>query len=159
MAEKVQAKDGECTCIIHQQSFKDGSDDHLVSPSDFKSWKTLLAAAELRQHVPLLTAAKHVASDEIPPVKYHQYCRTIFTMKRDLDKLRNNQNVEETEAETNTRSSQRQQPTNSRVYKEQCIFCESSKYVKGTKTRERLTKATELRVDEKLRRQAVLKCN
>ena len=45
----------------------------------------------------------------------------------------------------------------SRVYGEECIFCGKEKYVRGTNSREKLVKATQLRVDQTLREKAINK--
>ena len=71
------------TCIIHVESVDPGS--NLVSPRDLDSWNTLIRAARLRQHTPLLdiAAALSDSEGEVPIVFYHRKCRQIFTMKRD----------------------------------------------------------------------------
>ena len=67
-------------CIIH---CSDEKTDKLVSPQDLDSWNSLLRAAEIRQHTPLLDAAKDLSEGEIPPVRYHRKCCSIFTLKKD----------------------------------------------------------------------------
>ena len=71
------------TCIIHC------SDDEslLISPKDLDSWKSLLKAATIRNHRPLLDLAENVKEGEIPHVSYHRKCRSLFTMKRDLESI------------------------------------------------------------------------
>ena len=49
--------------------------------------------------------------------------------------------------------------SSSRVYGEECIFCGKEKYVRGTNSREKLVKATQLRVDQTLREKAISKCD
>ncbi|KAI4805883.1 hypothetical protein KUCAC02_010478 [Chaenocephalus aceratus] len=141
-------------CLIHCTS--QDEDSTLVSSKYIGSWKTLLRAAEIRQHAPILDIAKDLPDDVIPPVTYHRKCRSIFTMKKDLDaiitKKENNPTSEV------SRKSARQTPHQSRVYKEECIFCEkTNKYLKGLKTREPLTQCTELRADDTIRTAATRK--
>ena len=75
-------------CIIHQQNYKCDQNDSLISPATFKSWETLLEAAIIRNHAPVLDAAKTVSDREIPKVKYHRHCRSVFTMKHILNSLK-----------------------------------------------------------------------
>ena len=49
--------------------------------------------------------------------------------------------------------------SSSRVYGKECIFCGKKKYVRGTNSREKLVKATQLRVDQTLREKAISKCD
>ncbi|KAK5890358.1 hypothetical protein CesoFtcFv8_013883 [Champsocephalus esox] len=71
-------------CLIHCTS--QDEDSTLVSPKDIGSWKTLLRAAYIRQHAPILDIAKNLP-DDVTPVTYHRKCRSIFTMKKDLDAI------------------------------------------------------------------------
>ena len=68
-------------CIIHC------TDDNteLISLKDVASWNTLYDAAALRQYASLLPLQYE---GEIPNIRYHRKCRQIFTMKRELDKMR-----------------------------------------------------------------------
>ena len=71
------------TCIIHC------SDDEslLISLKDLDSWKTLLTAAAIRNHRPLLDLAEHAKEGEIPSVSYHRKYRSLLTMKRKFEKI------------------------------------------------------------------------
>ena len=118
-----QTKRPRCErCIIHC------SDDEslLISPKDLDSWKSLLRAASIRNHVPLHDLAENAKDGEIRPVTYHRKCRSLFTMKRELEKV-SQTTVEET-PEFNVGSEEqrprRQEPSTSRTYPELCIFCE-----------------------------------
>ena len=112
------------TCIIHC------SDDEslLISPKDLDSWKSLLKAATIRNHVPLHDLAENAKDGEIPPVTYHRKCRSLFTMKRELEKV-SQTTVEET-PEFNVSSEEqrprRQEPSTSRTQPEIWIFCEKT---------------------------------
>ena len=57
----------------------------MVSSQNFNSWKTLLRAAEIRKHAPILDVAKDLPDGEIPAVQYHRKCHSVFTMKKLLD--------------------------------------------------------------------------
>ena len=72
----------EMYCLIHC-SDDDGS---LVSPNSVESWRTLRRAEELRHHEDVLGIQVN-SPDEIPEVYYHRKYRSIFTMKRDLEKI------------------------------------------------------------------------
>ena len=71
------------TCIIHC------SDDEslLISSKDLGFWKSLLKAASIRNHRPLLDLAENAKEGEIPHVSYHRKFRSLFTMKKDLESL------------------------------------------------------------------------
>lgn len=147
-------------CIIH---CCDGdSDSNLVSPQNLDSWKTLLRAAEIRKHLPLLNLAKDLREGEIPTVHYHRRCRSIFTLKKSLDSItqKDSEKIASASeaAEGNSRRPSRAAPSKSVVYDEKCIFCEkSSKYVKGQNTREPLIQCSELRADDQIIKAAVTK--
>ena len=71
-------------CIIHMTASKE-DDEHLVSPQSYDSWFTLLEAAKVRNHAPILDIAKQLEDKEVPKIFYHRKCRSLFTMKRDLE--------------------------------------------------------------------------
>lgn len=87
-------------------------------------------------------------------VFYHRKCRSMFTLKRELNRIvaKTKQNetaslVEESSRER--RASIRSNPSTSRVYEKECIFCgKKDNYKKGIK--EGLTQARELIQLEKL---------
>ena len=54
---------------------------------DLESWKTLINAATIRNHEPILEIVKTLEEGELPKVTYHRQCRSVFTPKRNLDKL------------------------------------------------------------------------
>ena len=107
-------------CLIHCSD----DDGALVCPNSVESWKTLRRAAEIRRHEEILAIADN-SPDEIPEVCYHRKCRSIFTMKKDLDRIHAN---EKTESRKDTESvegaSIRGTPSTSRVYEKVCIFCD-----------------------------------
>lgn len=141
-------------CLIHCSS----EDRHtkLVSPKDSDSWKSLLRAAEIRDHAPILEIARDLPDGVVPAVTYHRQCRSIFTMKKALDAIIANK--EPKEQSTSERKSTREAPSQSRLYEAKCIFCDKpNKYLRGQKTRELLTQCVELRADEKIRKAAVAK--
>ena len=106
-------------CLIHCSD----DDGALVCPNSVESWKPLRRAAEIRRHEEILGIAVN-SPDEIPEVYYHRKCRSIFTMKKDLDRIHAN---EKTESRKDTESvegaSIRGTPSTSRVYEKVCIFC------------------------------------
>lgn len=145
-------------CIIH--CTKDT--DRLISPQTIESWKTLLRAAQIRHHDPVLDVAKDTPEGEVPVIHYHRKCRIIFTMKKTLDAI-----LAKEQATTSGSSSAsgdinpprqcRTTAGTSRTYSAQCIFCQTDKYVKGQKTREVLVQCRELRADAKIRNAATKK--
>ncbi|KAG0712349.1 hypothetical protein GWK47_018680 [Chionoecetes opilio] len=81
MMQPSARKRARIDCIIH---CSDDDSDALVSPQDLDSWNTLLRAAEIRQHDPVLEAAKGLEEGGIPHIHYHQghyhkSCYKLFT--------------------------------------------------------------------------------
>lgn len=121
------------------------------------SWNTLLRAAKIRGYSSILDLAKDLPGGSIPSVLYHRKCRSIFTMKKLLDSILAKESSAERSLTEDLRKSTRQGPPASRVYEAKCIFCDKcSKYLKGQKTKESLTKCKE-RADDTIRRAAVRK--
>ena len=143
-------------CIIHKESIT--TDGKLTSPIDLTSWKTLLKAAQIRNYQPLLDIAQNLEEDEVPEVLYHRQCRSLFTLKRDIDKIlqTEKESIESNEPPLKRRSI-RGESSASRVYEKDCIFCDEDKYIKGTRTREKLRKCLELRCDDSVRLAALRK--
>ena len=149
---------GERRCIIHCSN--DNSRE-LTSPQNTESWATLLRAAEIRDHKPLLDVSKTLKDGEIPNVLYHRKCRSIFTLKRDLDKISKECKKTEDDASdsdaVDRRFSIRGAPSTSTTYERVCIFCrKNSKYPRGSRSREVLIQCSELRADETVRRIAIV---
>ena len=59
----------------------------MVSLTTFELWKTLLDAVKKRKHQKLLEVASKLEKSEVPKLSYHKTCRSMFTLKRDLEKL------------------------------------------------------------------------
>ena len=141
-------------CLIH--CTKDSGD--LSSVQDLQSWQTLVRAAEIRQYAPILDLAKTVVGEELPTITYHPKCRSIFTMKRDLDNICK-ERIQCNEPElSERRSSIREPTTKSTTYKRVCIFCDKvGKYAKGKDVREKLIQCIDLRAEENIRKTALAK--
>lgn len=140
-------------CIIHCT----GDDGELIYPKNLESWKTLLKAAQIRKHEPILNLSEQTSDEEIPDICYHRKCRSIFTMKRELDKICKNSIEEPCTISADRRSSQRGPPARGTTYEKRCIFCnKESKYAKGN-MRENLIQCSDLRSDETIRRIATEK--
>lgn len=98
--------------------------------------------------------AKDVPEGQIPAVYYHRNCRSIFTMKKDLDRiLEKERPIPSSSAEEKeSKRTARRASSTSRTYPAECIFCQkTSKYLKGQKTREALIQCGQLRADAKIR--------
>ena len=140
-------------CLIH--CTKDSGD--LSSVQDLQSWQTLVRAAEIRQYAPILDLAKTVVGEELPTITYHRKCRSIFTMKRDLDNICNRERIQCNEPElSERRSSIREPPTKSTTHKRVCIFYDKvSKYAKGKDVPEKPIQCIDLRADKNIRKTAL----
>ena len=135
----------------------------LSSPNDNDSWQTLYAAATLRDFESILQLAGESLT-ELPNVLiyYHRRCRSDFTHKKSLTKFQQCASSVGNVSSTPLRQSSRDEPSSKqrRVYERKCIFClRVSKYTKGTRTRESLIPATELRADTKVREVAIARNN
>ena len=89
-------------------------------------WKTLFNAATIRNHEPIVEIAKTLGEGELPKVTYHRQCRSIFTLKGNLNKLSLLDAKERANCNsTNSRRSSIRQPkaNPSRIYQRVCIFC------------------------------------
>ena len=116
--------------------------------------KTLLNAATIRNHEPILEIVK--TREEGAKATYHRQCRSIFTPKRNLDKLSQLDAKERANCNStgSRRSSIRQPKANpSRIYQRVCIFCEKDKYTRNSRTREE--QCVDIRADETMRKAAV----
>ena len=145
-------------CVIHNtERSKNDPGENLIRPQSYDSWLTLLEAAKVRRHDALLKIAGECQEGEVPEIFYHRECRSAFTLKRDLESLKRSGDLEEDDDEEVSLPTPRKRSntTPSRVYDQECIFCEKVKYV--NRVRERLVKATQLRVDHTLRQIAVTK--
>ena len=136
-------------CLIHCTE----TSGDLSSLQDSQSWTTLLRAAEIRQYTSVLDIANTVTGEEPPQIKYHRKCRSIFTMKGDLDKICKDANKFNESFITERRLSVRKTPTKITVYERSCIFCDKvSKYAKGQHVQKKLVQCMDLRADESIRR-------
>ena len=148
-------------CIIHYSVCKE-DDEHLISPQNYDSWISLLEAAKIRNNATILDIAANLEGNEIPKITYHRKCRSLFTMKRDLETIKRKSNAvsfqEENESSisSSTKKVRRSSLDSSfRLYDPICIFCNRVKYLKNTRTREKLTQAVQLRADDRLRECAI----
>ena len=84
-------------------------------------------------------------------------------MKRDLEKIiaaerERNKHEEPREGMGERRASIRGNPSASRIYEKECIFCgKKDKYKRGSKSRENLTQARQFRTDVTVRNAAEIK--
>ena len=145
-------------CIIHYKAKSNEDDGHLVSPQSIDSWLTLLEAAKVRGHTSILEVNELLDENEVPKIFYHRRCRSLFTMKRDLEALKRKADESSTSStDCLPKRSFKRSSSEARVYNQICIFCDKDKFQKGSKTREKLTKAVQLRADQTLRKFAVEK--
>ena len=155
----LKMEDGKEVCVICASSSCE-KDDHLATVKTLESWQTLYEAVRVRSHAPIMELAKHLEGNKIPKILYHRKCRSIFTMKRDLETLKRKANdslSEDAGASSSSKRLCKRSPSESRVYNAVCIFCNKVKFLKGSKSRETLTQAIQLRADQTLRECATLK--
>ena len=100
--------------------------------------------------------AKTVDENHIPSIAYHRKCRSLFTMKRDLESIKRKREESVDEESNPTKRRCRKPSSEGRVYDPVCIFCSKVKFMKSPKTREKLIQAVQLRADATLRHCAIL---
>lgn len=148
-------------CIIQYKTVSNEGDDYLVSPQSYESWLTLLEAAKVRHHSPILEIAKLLEGNEVPKIFYYRKCRSLFTMKIDLEtlKLKADESLTDEVGSTDCTSKKpcRRSSSEARVYDPICIFCSKDKFQKRSKSREMLTQGVQLREDQTLRKCAIQK--
>lgn len=149
-------------CILRDSSTCDKDPSvGLRKVRDLESWQVLLEAARICNYQPVLTLAENLSATAVPSVYYHAACRSAFTQKKTLQKLKSESPLKSGSHDNAgpprkmVRSSLSQ---TTRVYSQTCIFCKrKDKYKKDSRTREPLVQCTELRCDEKIRDVATLK--
>ena len=144
-------------CIIQ---FEQVTEEHLVELKDRASWETLLNAAKIRKFKVVIEIDKNLGESDIPAAKYHRKCRSLFTLKRDLQKLNSENDKIFLSTTSNIRSSNRNSTSSQRRECEKlpfnCMFCQQTKRVKGTETKEKLNLCVELRADKLIKEASLL---
>ena len=127
-------------------------------------WKTLLQEAERSNFQPILDISSTVTGGEYPPIKYHKTCRSMFTLKRDLISCGQEVGERTSLAQTNPRSSLRIANQGEGYERRDCgkllpncIFCNKTKLVQKTDTKEKLLSCVELRADDSIRKASLFK--
>jgi len=141
-------------CIICGQEETTSS---LVQPKDVNSWQTLCNAAEMRMFDPILKLKKDNPGT-VPKAFYHCECRSTFTHKKALSRLKKVVGDDVQNDGESRKTLRHSTPETSRVYDRKCIFCDrDNKCLKHSATRESLGQAVDLRADMKLRKVATEK--
>lgn len=138
-------------CIIHSKTVSNKDGDHLISHQSYDSCLTLLEAARVRGHAPILEISKRLEDNEVPSVLYHRKCRGLFTMKRDLETLKRKADeflADQVDSTSTLKRSCRRSSSEARVYNPICIFCNKDKFQKGSKSREKLTQAVQITANQ-----------
>ena len=124
------------TCIIHMSSAQNDPQIRTMVKNS-QSWDPLLDAAKIRNFIPILDLAAGCQPGEIPDVKYHKNCRSMFVMKKNLERIQNQQSVSgETQSDEElVRKSARKSDKNAgRLFDDNCIFCDKKvRYIKANK--------------------------
>ena len=129
----------------------------LVTLRDRDSWDTLLNAANVRKFKPIQDLAIGLGDREVPQVQYHQKCRSFFTMSKLLETILSKEQSSLNEATPTLERDRRSSIETSRVYVHICLFCSTTKYLKGSRTRAPLIRCQQLRADNTLRAAATRK--
>ena len=140
-------------CIIHCCDAK----EKLTSLQSLESWKVLVDAARIQNHHAVLHLAETVGKDEYPNTRYHRRCRSIFTHKKSLDQIEHRKAVaesSETEVTHVRRSVRDSVDGRCNILPRKCIFCHSEKFLKNSRTREKLSNCMQIRADITVRKVA-----
>ena len=79
-------------CMIHCTN----STNTLLTLESMESWKTFLHAAHICSHQRILEVSKEHDGKGVPFVQYHRNCRSVFTMKKDLEKIQKSESERST---------------------------------------------------------------
>ena len=141
-------------CCSHYETVKEIK---LLKLSNEDSWSTLLDAAVLRNDRTLVQIAQNLPEGQIPDLYYHKGWRPRFTLKRHLDRLRN----QTAEPEISTPRPSWVPNLSSSILPKKCIFCNIiNKFVDGERQQlyscrlfladESIRKCTSLKGDKKI---------
>ena len=72
------------TCVLHYDSVE--NNEKLLCLSSRSAWLTILEAAKVRKYESVAALEENIGENEYPSIKFHKSCRSMFTMKRDLNK-------------------------------------------------------------------------
>ena len=105
----------------------------------FDSWQTILSAARIQNYPRVLQLSEQVPSGGFPCMKFHKQCRSMFTMKRDLNKIQQERDSLSSQQESSPSDCRKSTRNSSEckcktVLPKQCIFCNKVKYLKNTRT-------------------------
>ena len=146
-----KARTEEVTCII---CMKKSPASEITKPKDTASVETLLEAAKIQNCNRITDLDPNDYDDNL---LYHRNCRATFTLKKTLEKIKG---ITEGTKPLERKSAREPSTPSSTVLQEVCIFCDKkNKYVKGTKSREVLHQARELRSDKTVRQAALNQMN
>ena len=70
-------------CIIHCTK----STEKLTQLPSIESWLSLLDAARICQHQPILDIAVRMKEGDVPHLQYHRKCRNLYAKKGKLDRI------------------------------------------------------------------------
>ena len=138
-------------CCVHYET-ETVKETKVLKLSNEDAWSTLLDTAVLRNERRLVQISQNLPEGQIPDLYYNKGCRARFTLKRDLDKLRN----ETAEPEISTPPPSRVPNLSSPILPKKCIFCNIvDKFVDGE--RQQLYSCRTFLVDETIRKCVSLK--
>ena len=128
-------------CIIHCSN----SVENLSKLDSLSSWKTLVNAARIRNFEPIMRILEEVEPDAIPGMWYHWKYRSIFTMKKTLEHVKNEKESCSSEC-TSSQSEPLRRSVRSAsselLLPKNCLICSKPKYTRNTRTREKLILCT-----------------
>ena len=143
-------------CIIHCSN----SVKNLSKLDSLPSWKTLVKAARIMNFVPVLRILEEVEPDIVPDIWYHRKCRFIFTMKKTLERIKNEKesgSFECTSSQSEPVRRSVRNPFSELLLPKKCLICSKPKYIRNTRTHEKLVLCTDLRADRTLKMAALKK--
>ena len=113
-------------------------------------------AARIRQQSKILNLFGSEQENGYPVVKYHKSCSAMFTLKRNLNQL----TKDPLEPKGKRCSFREKGGSTSKVdtyfLTAKCIFCRKEKYVKNSRTKEKLNSCSQFRANDKVRKASIL---
>ena len=76
--------------MLHYTSV--GEEEKLLSLSSSCGWETILNAARIRKSEKVIALAGCINETEYPKIRFYKTCCSMFTLKRDLEKLQKENN-------------------------------------------------------------------
>ena len=117
-------------------------------------------AARIRNFEPILRILEEVQPNTVRDIWYHRKCWSIFTMRKTLEHIKNEKESGSSECTSSQSEPVRRSvrsPSSELLLPKKCLICSKPKYIRNTRTHEKLVLCTDLRADRTLKMAALKK--